>query len=265
MGEQISDQKIDAPLRLLCLMPTYGRPSLVANQIASFNLQNYPPDRRYLLIYDDGGQLHGEGDRWSILSSNVRENTLIDKYNRMLSHAIEQRGLAFDAVALMDDDDIYGPLWLHSHDYALRRLRPDGTVCSWSYPFLIYSLYGVDIRNAELPITEQAAGRFWASACVRRSVLADGFPKSNRVTFDQEALAHWRRKSGEPARPDTYYLPQYCYGWGRAGAEHDSARQRPQDGWRPVIGRLETQAGPVVPKMDGLTSFLWKKVWNAHH
>jgi glycosyltransferase involved in cell wall biosynthesis len=44
-----------------CLMPTYGRPTLVQNAIACFLAQDYPAGKRRLLILDDAGQIAPQG------------------------------------------------------------------------------------------------------------------------------------------------------------------------------------------------------------
>ena len=50
-----------------CLCPTYRRPQLLENSIACFLDQNYPADRRELVVLDDAGELQSQtGEGWQI-------------------------------------------------------------------------------------------------------------------------------------------------------------------------------------------------------
>ncbi|MFM7163844.1 MAG: glycosyltransferase [Planctomycetaceae bacterium] len=52
-----------------CLCPTYRRPKLLENSIACFLAQDYPADRRELIVLDDAGELQNQtGDGWQIIS-----------------------------------------------------------------------------------------------------------------------------------------------------------------------------------------------------
>ena len=186
-------------MNLCCLMPTYGRPSLVQNAIACFLAQDYPAKRRRLLILDDAGQIAPqEGDGWSLCSTPIRMPTLIAKYAAL--EAVDA-GWA-DAFVIWDDDDIYLPWHLSAHAIVLQDSQ-------WSYPKMVWSLYGGG------PKLKSAAGGFWASAAVRRDLhrRIQGFIPSARADFDQAHLSAWRKYGGEPGRPEP---PSYVYGWGRA-------------------------------------------------
>jgi hypothetical protein len=107
-------------MKISCLMPTYGRPTLVQNAIACFEAQDYPADRRRLLILDDAGQIaphHSEG--WSVWSMPLRMETLTAKYAKL---GELDEGWAYVYV-IWDDDDIYLPWHLSAHAIALRDSR----------------------------------------------------------------------------------------------------------------------------------------------
>ena len=51
-----------------CLCPTYRRPQLLENSIACFLAQNYPADRRELVVLDDAGELQSQtGEGWTLV------------------------------------------------------------------------------------------------------------------------------------------------------------------------------------------------------
>jgi len=152
-------------------MPTYGRPTLVQNAIACFQAQDYPADRRRLLILDDAGQIasqHGEG--WSVWSTSARMETLAAKYVEL---DLLDAGWA-DAFVIWDDDDIYLPWHLAAYAAALQNSR-------WAHPAKVWDLYTGRLELGP------AKGRFWASAAVRTDFLRSlgGFTESARGDFDQ--------------------------------------------------------------------------------
>ena len=199
-------------MKILCLMPTYGRPHLVESAIAMFLAQDHPAADRKLLILDDAGQLpSGNGNGWTVISTPERFPSLMAKYQAMMAAEGWPVRFEWDAVALMDDDDIYGPRWLSSHAQALEK-------STWSHPRQVWSLHRPPAKSSTEPGLEPSGGRFWASAAIRADLLQEtgGFHEITRATFDQEHLALWRSVGGEPGRPDKFAPPQYVYGWGRS-------------------------------------------------
>ena len=60
-----------------CLCPTYRRPQMMANTIPCFITQDYPADRRELIILDDAGDLQNEtSEGWQIISIPRRFRSL---------------------------------------------------------------------------------------------------------------------------------------------------------------------------------------------
>ena len=108
-------------MNILCLCPTYGRPRLVANALACFLAQDYPEEKRRLVILDDAGQIPAsQADGWAVISMPVRYNSLPDKYNALLSmERVLRPNSRWDAVAVWDDDDIYFPWHLSAAAKAL--------------------------------------------------------------------------------------------------------------------------------------------------
>ena len=67
-----------------CLCPTYRRPQMMANTIPCFITQDYPADRRELIILDDAGELKNEAsDGWQIISISRRFRSLPEKFNAL--------------------------------------------------------------------------------------------------------------------------------------------------------------------------------------
>ena len=230
-----------AGVKISCLMPTYGRPTLVQNAIACFQAQDYPADRRRLLILDDAGQIasqHGEG--WSVWSTSARMETLAAKYVEL---DLLDAGWA-DAFVIWDDDDIYLPWHLAAYAAALQNSR-------WAHPAKVWDLYTGRLELGP------AKGRFWASAAVRTDFLRSlgGFTESARGDFDQINLRAWRNHGGEAGRP---HPPSYVYGWGRSNHcsglmfGHDAAN------WYSRHGMLETRnIQQIIPRMDPQTEAVY--------
>ncbi|MFN6314612.1 MAG: glycosyltransferase, partial [Planctomyces sp.] len=97
-----------------CLCPTYRRPQMMANTISCFITQDYPADRRELIILDDAGELNNEtGDGWQIISISRRFRSLPEKVNALA-------GLAQgDILVVWEDDDIYLQHHISTHVRAM--------------------------------------------------------------------------------------------------------------------------------------------------
>lgn len=260
-------------MNIVCLTATYGRPHLVANTVAMFYAQDYPAENRRLLILDDAGQIYGHGPDWQVFSVPDRFPRLVDKYASMLG-MLADWWPQWEAVAIMDDDDIFGPQWLSSHAAALESREhrhwqttegcyDESRQRQWSHPARVLSLYGVNVLAGQPPVNEPSAGRFWASAAISRPLLerTGGFQSSDSTAFDQAHLALWQREAGDPGRPDAFAGPHFVYGWGRARF-HDSGLQRPAEGWQPLSQLEDPRRGiEIVPQMDATTRLLYDTIW----
>lgn len=245
-------------MRILCLCPTYRRRRLLSNLIACFEAQGYA--EKFLLVLDDSGDvISAHGPQWQVVGVAERLPTLTAKYNHMLAMAAVF-GREFDAVALMDDDDVYGPRYLSSHAFALERAM-------WSYPHAVWSTHAPPAVNDVQPGLESSGGRFWASAAVRADLLmkVPDFLEIPRPTFDQEHLALWLQLGGEPGRPDDFQVPQYVYGWGRA-PRHVSLEMPDRKHWYANYAtHLSTvPASPfLAPQMDEQTRAIYAHCWKS--
>jgi hypothetical protein len=228
-------------MKISCLVPTYGRPTLVQNAIACFLAQDYPADRRRLLILDDAGQITPQsGEGWCVWSTPHRMETLAAKYVKLDSL---DAGWA-EALVIWDDDDIYLPWHLSGHAAALRDSR-------WSYPEKIWTLKD---GRLELCLTD---GRFWASAAVRVDLLRslNGFVQSAAADFDQANLRAWRQHGGVPGRPSP---PSVVYGWGRSNHCSSLMVNPNATEWYKATAMMETaKVDRLTPNMDTQTAAIF--------
>jgi hypothetical protein len=200
-------------MRIICLMPTYGRRAeLLNNSLACFFAQDHAD--KHLFILDDLGTLAGcklddpYREHVSILSTEVRSSSVGEKYNEMIG-VLESSGYEYDAVAVWDDDDIYLPKYLSSHARVMQDHR-------WSKPSVIVS------AHFQPPKQESANGRFHGSIAVRRDLVRQcPWIDTTRATFDQEYLTALGTHA-TPGDPCELADPQYVYRWQTSRAGHCS-------------------------------------------
>ena len=195
-----------------CLCPTFRRPKLLENSIACFLAQDYPADRRELIILDDAGELKNEsGEGWQIISIPRRFRSLPEKFNALagLSHG--------EILVVWEDDDIYLPHHISSHVTAMEG-------CLWSKPSKVLSDYTGQIQE------EDATGRFHASLAFTRQAFdqVGGWPLTLRGDFDQQLISKLNAV-GIPGDPCSVAGPGYVFRWGSTGAYHGQAMMRGPD------------------------------------
>jgi cellulose synthase/poly-beta-1,6-N-acetylglucosamine synthase-like glycosyltransferase len=220
-----------------CLCPTYRRPKLLENSIACFLAQDYPANRRELIVLDDAGELQNQtGDGWQIISIPRRCRSLPEKFNALAGLA---RG---EILVVWEDDDIYLPHHVSSHVTAMA-----GHL--WSKPSKVLSLYTGKLQE------EDAAGRFHASIAMTRQAFDEcgGWPLTMRGDFDQQLLARLTA-TGPSGDPCSVAGSGYIFRWGSTGAYHGQAAMLgPEDeAWYMRVGR-HTQINERLtlhPKLD---------------
>jgi glycosyltransferase involved in cell wall biosynthesis len=196
-----------------CLCPTYRRPKLLENSIACFLSQDYPADRREMIILDDAGELENQtGEGWQIISIARRFRSLPEKFNALAGLA---RG---DVLVVWEDDDIYLPHHISSHVTAMKNHL-------WSKPSKVLSDYTGQIEE------EDATGRFHASLALSRHAFdqCGGWPLTMRGDFDQQLIARLN-SLGIARDPCEFATPAYLFRWESTGAYHGQAlMQGPDD------------------------------------
>lgn len=233
-------------MNVLCLCPTYNRPQLAANALACFMAQDYPAEKRRLLVLDDAGQIDScAGPSWRMVSTSERFPSLPAKFNAMLNWASFSSDFSFDAVAIWEDDDIFYCNHLSAAVAALESNPLANAVKSSR----VWSLY-----NSATPFQEDATGRFHSSMVIRAAHLRTigGWPDTKRADFDQQLIARCQ-PFAEPQG-----MPSYVFRWGSTGAPHGQGQMRSPDDetwW----DRCEVPAdqikhhGELVPRMDDET------------
>ena len=204
-----------------CLCPTYRRPQLLRESIACFEAQDYPVDRRELIILDDAGELENQtGNGWQIISIPRRFRSLPEKFNAVAALA------SGEILVVWEDDDIYLSHHISSHVAAM-----EGHL--WSKPSVVLSDYTGDVKE------EDATGRFHASLAFTRQAFEQvgGWPLTLRGDFDQQLIAGFRA-FGPAADPCLSAAPSYVFRWTSTGAYHGQAWMRgPNDeGWYDRVG-----------------------------
>ncbi len=205
-----------------CLCPTFRRPRLLQNAIACFLAQDYPNDRRELIILDDDGAYTtqhslGTSGYYQVVSVPTRYSSLTAKYNALASLA---KG---DVFAVWEDDDIYLPWHL--------RINANCMGGSKEIPWLskmskIYSTYGNKLQ------IENSQGRFHASLVFNRSAynIVGGWPNTKRADFDQQLIQSLQNNVSVCDPIQNGVKPSYCFTWETSQDYHGQSFMRsPED------------------------------------
>ena len=216
-------------MHFLCLCAIYNHSQHWTENLVQCFLDQTHRNATLLLIddrpYDLSLQMHGfpaylrdAGVEYLYLPE--RQPTLMQKYDAGVQHYDNMfRGLVtssshWDAICVLDDDDVYLPNFLKRHAEVL------GSGARWSYPEKVFSTFGQALR------TEETTGGFWASAAYSRSIFEEvgGFGNSARADFDKDMLVRCKAIC-EPGRPSN---TQYVYNWDVTQDSHVSGLMQGQ-------------------------------------
>jgi len=196
---------------------TYLRPKQLGQMIRCFQLQDYPAERRELIILDDAGQYDNrQGDRWRLVSTNKRFHTLGEKRNA--AAALVSNNV--DALAVWDDDDLYLPWALRASVAALQR-------APWSRPSLVLHQQKDGTLKQHL-----TGGLFHGGWAYHRNVFGQvgGYPAMNNGE-DQAFARRLQRAGTDEADPvqlgfaSFYVYPCATGGWHISGMGKDGYRR----------------------------------------
>jgi len=232
------------------ITPTYLRPRTLANLIACFLAQDYPPELLDLIILDDAGQYGPScrGDRWQVISIDRRFHSLPAKFNALA-------GLTdADAIIVAEDDDSFLSHHTAAHVAALQRGE-------FSKPSTVLTDCPGHI------ITERSDGRFHGSIAFRRSLWerCGGWPVVHAANFDQQMLRHFEAHAGGITDPNDNRGPSYVFRWHTGHYHGQSMADSPTDqNWYAQAARLfpQDRIESITPKFDALTESMYA-VFNA--
>jgi hypothetical protein len=204
-------------MKITAVCVTYLRPRQLGWMIQCFLRQDYPADKRELVILDDAGQYGNQsGPGWRLLSTAARFPTLGEKRNAAAALAADDA----EALAVWDDDDLYLP-WAFSATAAALAEQ------SWSRPSLV--LHPQPDGSLQ---QHQTGGLFHGGWAYQRELFrrAGGYPAINNG--EDQALAQRLLAGGaRPADPcglgfQPFYI--YCWsgnGWHLSGMGSDGYRR----------------------------------------
>ena len=188
-------------MKIAAVCCTYLRPRQLGRLVQCFLRQDYPAERRELVILDDAGQYNDQrGSGWRLVSVDRRFPSLGEKRNA----AAALVSADVDALAPWDDDDQYLP-WALSASVAALELAP------WSRPSEVLS------PQPDGRLVRRKTGGLWhASWAYTREAFdrVGGYPAINNG--EDQALAR-RLEKVATAQADPIALgfpPFFLWSWG---------------------------------------------------
>jgi hypothetical protein len=212
-------------MKFLCLAAVYNHKQEWIETLVRSLIDQDHDDEIHIVILDDrkegfkkqlfvGHQLGPTGAKRFIYTVSMpgRAPNLLTKYAHGITFADEIQGIKYDAVCVVDDDDIYLKDHISQHAAVLKDSM-------WSYPSKVFSTYMRQFR------IEESGGRFWASSAYRRTAL-EGIGGYNHVyrdvldpAFDQLFLHRMQVAYGEAGHQVS---PTYVYMWDMTHDNHSS-------------------------------------------
>lgn len=225
---------------LTAICPTFRHPTLLANLLWCWEQQTHPANERHLLIFDDGGTFDDQrGPNWELRSFADRFSSLPAKYNALLATVPPQT----EAVAVLDDDDIYLSGYVAAHARVLERF----VLSKPSHVLSDYELGKV--------VCERGDGRFGSSMAWRKefSDRVGGWPETREATFDQQFIRKLVSACGWSDSPWGESGPhQYVYSW-HTGAAHGQHAMGMSSDWYELcetVYRPVPYVGKLIARQD---------------
>lgn len=220
-------------LKFAAICCTYKRPNQLAEAVECFRRQDYPANRRELIVVDDAGQYSADALSGiagvKLITTRHRFRTLGEKRNASAAYASPD----VDAYCVWDDDDIYLPWHISAAAAALAD-------ADYTIPTEIYEDTPKQLNRKKNQYLFHGAWSFLRTAFER----VHGYPFTQSGQ-DQGFLQ--RIKSAKLRRADPIQFnprPSYVYRWGTVKVKHISAMGR--DGYETLrnipteyVNRLE--------------------------
>jgi hypothetical protein len=194
-------------MKIAAVCSTFLRPKQLGHLVHCFLEQDYPGEKRELLVLDDAGQYDNQqGDGWRLISMDKRFATLGEKRNAAVALVSDD----VEALAVWDDDDLYLPWSLRTCVEALR-------IGPWSRPSVVLH-YQQDGSLTQ----HETGGLFHGGWAYSRKVFEQvgGYPAMNNGE-DQGFARRLQRAGIQPTDPmQLGSVPFYVYAWGGASGWH---------------------------------------------
>lgn len=240
-------------MNIVAICPTFNRAHLIPNVLAMFNAQDYPTNKRRLVIYDDAGQFDEQkGDGWQLISTPTRHATLGEKFDQLVQIAAVAASCCQwsddeTAIALFEDDDVYLQSYLSAHAATL------GAGVGWSAPSQILSNDSVGRGKWH---ARDSLGRHHGAWAYRLSAYrqSGGYPREQTEGFDY-ALGSRLRAAGIKMI-DTLLTgcgPIYLYRWFSVLGSLNGSAFGAEIMVRQGVPTAR-QSGPIVPQFDPETA-----------
>jgi glycosyltransferase involved in cell wall biosynthesis len=170
----------------------------LSEAIECFLRQDYPVDRRELIILDDAGQYPNQsGAGWELISVPRRFRTLAEKSNALAALASRDA----DIYVVWDDDDIYLPWHISSSVAALQN-------SAWSLPSRILTWNDGVLKK------QRTRGLFHSAWAFSRDAFLSVGGYSPQEGADQDFGRKLRRAGITPSNPcESHAQPSVIYRW----------------------------------------------------
>lgn len=195
-------------MRIAAICPTFRRPGLIPGIVRMFLDQTHQD--KFLLVLDDGQSfqeqwIQQDGEHLGrVISCPYRMPTVWDKFNFLWKTA-EAHGA--DAVAVMEDDDLYLPGYLAAHAAVLNKWMWSASSAVW-----------FNQKDEPSQYDTTAARRFhggWAYT-IKALREVDGYPTEpwgSDLTIGKRMTDSF----GPAVDPWENKMPQYGYRWQTSG------------------------------------------------
>lgn len=228
---------------VVAICPTFRRPKLIPNVIAMWNLQDYDPQGRHLVILDDGQSFDEQnGDNWSIITVPDRFETLGLKF-RYLCDFATSRFMDADGIVVWEDDDVYLP---HHVTAACETLKKYDVCC----PSVVLSDDGgKGLHESPAIGRHHGAWSFQADAYQK----SGGYPTEPLPPFDFRLLQRFGNAKCSIGDPIESYPISYIYRWMTTGYKNGSSFGKFIHERTANTHPESKHYGLVIPKLDDLT------------